>query len=305
MVKEFEDKAFSMQIGQVSEPIKTIFGYHIIKVEDKKPAGTKSLFMVQDEIKKKLALPKAKEIAKNNANKIIDWIKSNNIDDLSKISEKYQYEIKTTDFLTSQDSHPELSGIAIKRGFELKPKEISEPIEFFDTITIVQCFEIQEPTVEPFDKVKDKVEKQAKINKAKQEAQSKFEELKKNLQSEPDFKKAAESLSIKVESPESFSQNGTIPIIGKDIKIASKLFSMNKGDVSDIIPYENGLAIFKIVEKQEYNDEDFQKKKNELKKQIIDRKQWQFYNAFINNIKANYASQIIRNEKVINSIISM
>jgi len=159
--------------------------------------------------------------------------------------------------------------------------------------------------VEPFDKVKDKVEKQAKINKAKQEAQSKFEELKKNLQSEPDFKKAAESLSIKVESPESFSQNGTIPIIGKDIKIASKLFSMNKGDVSDIIPYENGLAIFKIVEKQEYNDEDFQKKKNELKKQIIDRKQWQFYNAFINNIKANYASQIIRNEKVINSIISM
>jgi peptidyl-prolyl cis-trans isomerase C len=36
MVKEFEDAAFSMEIGQVSAPIKTQFGYHLIKVTDKR-----------------------------------------------------------------------------------------------------------------------------------------------------------------------------------------------------------------------------------------------------------------------------
>jgi peptidyl-prolyl cis-trans isomerase C len=36
MVKEFEDAAFSMNVGQVSAPIKTQFGYHLIKVTDKK-----------------------------------------------------------------------------------------------------------------------------------------------------------------------------------------------------------------------------------------------------------------------------
>lgn len=35
MVAEFEDKAFSMEIGEISEPVKTDYGYHIIKVEDK------------------------------------------------------------------------------------------------------------------------------------------------------------------------------------------------------------------------------------------------------------------------------
>lgn len=38
MVKEFEEKAFSMPMGEVSEPIKSSFGYHLILVEDKKSA---------------------------------------------------------------------------------------------------------------------------------------------------------------------------------------------------------------------------------------------------------------------------
>ncbi len=36
MVKEFEDAAFSMDIGQISNPIKTQFGYHLIYLTDKK-----------------------------------------------------------------------------------------------------------------------------------------------------------------------------------------------------------------------------------------------------------------------------
>ncbi len=43
MVPEFDQAAFSTPVGQLSPVTKSQFGYHIIKVEDKKPARTQTL----------------------------------------------------------------------------------------------------------------------------------------------------------------------------------------------------------------------------------------------------------------------
>jgi foldase protein PrsA len=51
MVAEFDEKAFTMKKGEISEPVKTEFGYHIIKVTDKKEAKEAVLDEHKEEVK--------------------------------------------------------------------------------------------------------------------------------------------------------------------------------------------------------------------------------------------------------------
>ncbi|MBI9030452.1 peptidylprolyl isomerase [bacterium] len=62
MVPEFEEAAFNMEIGEISEPIKTQFGYHIIKLDDKTPAQDVELSQVKQTISNELMTMKQREV---------------------------------------------------------------------------------------------------------------------------------------------------------------------------------------------------------------------------------------------------
>ena len=63
MVKPFEDAAFSMQVNEVSGRVETRFGYHLIKVYDKKPAGTLAYADVKVKIAQRLKQEKVEKEA--------------------------------------------------------------------------------------------------------------------------------------------------------------------------------------------------------------------------------------------------
>lgn len=61
MVKEFEDEAFNMEVGTVSKPVKTQFGYHLIKLMEKNPPADASLDEVKEEINRQLLISKQQD----------------------------------------------------------------------------------------------------------------------------------------------------------------------------------------------------------------------------------------------------
>ena len=60
MVKSFEEAAFALKPGEVSGVIQTQYGYHIIEVEEKKPAGFESFEEARESIDQKLTQEQAK-----------------------------------------------------------------------------------------------------------------------------------------------------------------------------------------------------------------------------------------------------
>lgn len=62
MVPEFETAAFNMEIDEISKPVKTSFGYHIIKVIDKKEGNPVSYDNIKDELSQQLLAEKQQDI---------------------------------------------------------------------------------------------------------------------------------------------------------------------------------------------------------------------------------------------------
>jgi foldase protein PrsA len=60
MDASFEEAAFSLGIGEISAPVKTMFGYHIIRVEDKKPERLAPFEEVRDDVRKQVIKQKSK-----------------------------------------------------------------------------------------------------------------------------------------------------------------------------------------------------------------------------------------------------
>lgn len=70
MVPEFENAAFTMSVGEISAPVKTQFGYHIIRLDDKKTKEAPALSVVRESIRAKLLQDKQQAAYQSKVNQL-------------------------------------------------------------------------------------------------------------------------------------------------------------------------------------------------------------------------------------------
>lgn len=178
MVKPFEDAVFLLETGGISEVVKTSFGYHIIKLEQTKPALTKPLSEVRDEIISTLQTDQARPLAFQLANEAYEGIIG--AGSLNAYLETHkEAPIKTTDFFSRSGAPADLGRDQkfLNAAFSLKEKELSSLIETSRGYAILYADSVKVPAVPELDKVKDRVALDYKREKADEAARQSAESL--------------------------------------------------------------------------------------------------------------------------------
>jgi peptidyl-prolyl cis-trans isomerase D len=305
MVKPFEDKAFSMLPGSISDVVETNFGYHIINVIDKQPAQLKTLESVRDEIISKLKSDQAAVEARQKAEDLQYTIMSaENLQAAVDSNPDLNLKVEETGFFAKDEFIPKIGSSytykdVAEEAFKIKPGDFSNLIEaksYNDQVLgyfIFQLLGEKTGGIPKLDEVKATVLEDIKNEKAKPLV---MEEAKKAMASRvpsEDLSKLAAKYNLQVNESEPFSLSSRGYVRSQTTAMVStpgmlSAFKMNPGEVAGPFEGRSGFYIIQLVERDKFDEnklKDNISEINKLRGQILKQKQQNIYDTWYQNIK--------------------
>ena len=174
MVKPFEDTVFSMKVNEVSDLVRSPFGFHIIKLEGINPGHGKTFEEVRAKLEQDYKEHQAEEQFFELADRLAD-LTYENPDTLNIAAQQLNIPVVTTGLFTRNNGQGIAADPKIREASfsadVLEAKNNSEPIDLgHDRLVVLRIKEHKMATTRPLDEVKDQVIKQLQRDKARQAA---------------------------------------------------------------------------------------------------------------------------------------
>lgn len=273
MVKPFSDKAFSMKAGEISEPVRTRFGWHVIKVEKVNEAKTDSLEEATAKIRKQLTDDKAKNIAYDEAESFFEITVDG--EDFSAAAEARQLKVETTDYFTEKGP----TGIPQSRkfaeaAFELPQMEISDILDLGNTYYLLQVLEKVPEQTAKFENVSEQVSKDLIAMLQDEKASAEAEKFLKSMQEGETLAEMAKQLELEVIRTGFFKKNGSIPNIGYEKAVSEAAFELSpeKRWPEKVIKGQKGYYVIRFDEKKLPDSADFEKERQQIVDRLLEQK---------------------------------
>ncbi len=289
MVKPFADAAFALKPGEVSEPVRTRFGFHLIKTEDYKPARTKTLAEVKDGIKKGLQIQAYPELLDKEVAAVTAALSSEG--DGQKFvaaARKLGKRVIETNFFKQRDGvvpdigrDPELLNLVFKTPLN-KGAKIVNPSRnsYYFMVTGIKASYLPELA-----EVKSEVEKAYRLELAREEVKNIGEGAAAQLKSGKTLDEVAAGLKLKLVDSGFFTRNRAIPKIANDPVLSRKVFALHKGQTSELLQHNDIYFLARLRERKLDLGADADKLRQSVKQQLLRYKKFQVMQEYVQALR--------------------
>ena len=288
MVPEFEAAAFSMKPGDISNLVKTQFGFHIIKLVDTQPDVVRPMTEVRDEIADQLRWQKAQTEAESIAKAVASSART--LADLEKLAGERTLAVQETGFFLTTEPvgdlgmQPELATTV----FGLADGAVSTPQRVARGWVIASVTGRQESYLPQLAEVRDRVREDVITEKAGQMATQKAAAIAAELRTAKDFAAAVKKAGLEVRPSDLVARGAALPEVGTNEAAEKAAFNLPVNGVSEPLTTPNGTAILRVVERNEVTADAVAGGRDTLRDELVSARRDRAFRAYMEKAKTGY-----------------
>jgi peptidyl-prolyl cis-trans isomerase D len=248
---EFESVVKDLKPGEISQPVRTAMGYHILKVDEIKPEGAFTFDEVKQKILDSLVEKKARTQVDDEAEQLYELVyRSENLDGPA---QKFGFPIRKVQRVTKSGGIPELgkSQEVLDEAFQLKDGEISKLVRSGDFFSLVKIEKKTPARIPELQEIKDAVEKDFSADQALAGARKKAEQVIAELKKNPkDYDDVAKKFGLAWKDLDPVSRtSGLIPQLGSAPEIREMMVTVSTSAplFPAPVPIPDGIGIVRLA----------------------------------------------------------
>jgi peptidyl-prolyl cis-trans isomerase D len=275
MIGEFEEAAFSAQPGQMVGPVKTDFGYHLIRVEERRAGGLAPFQEAQAQILSRLRQERALEAAEAKVKEVHTQLATKEVvtrADLEALAaaQPDQLSLQTTPAFGAEEAVP-----GIGRGtpfttaaFALGPGKVSEPQRTPRGWAILLLNETKPPRVPEFAEAEPRARQAAERQKRETRAVAELEAARAQVSGGKPLDEVAKGLGVEARDSGEFGADGTVGGLGTVPELARAALALEVGGVGGPVTTPQGPVLFQVVTRKRFDPIAFAAEKSETRARL-------------------------------------